>query len=81
MSDKSSCYSMMSVCKGRYPMMDLKSMVVLHGRKGQTYIASVTSDGLSEVARLGGESRGGCCEEREEGCDELHDGFEIVVLI
>jgi hypothetical protein len=56
-------------------------MVLLHGRKGQTYIASITSDGLSEIARLGGESRGGCCEEREEGCEEMHDGFEMVVMV
>jgi hypothetical protein len=63
---------------GRLMMM---IMVMLHGIEDQTYISSVTSDGLSEVARLGGESRGGCCEEREEGCDELHDEFEMVVLM
>jgi hypothetical protein len=40
-------------------------LVMLHAREDQTYIASVTSDGLSEIARLGGESRGGCCEERK----------------
>jgi hypothetical protein len=56
-------------------------MMLLHERKGQTYISSVTSDGLSEIARLGGESRGGCCEKGEEGREEMHDGFEMVVLM
>lgn len=56
-------------------------VVVMHGREGQTYIASVTSHGLSEVARLGGESSGSGCEEREDGCEEMHDGFEMVVLM
>ena len=50
-------------------------------REGQTHIASVTSRGLSEVARLGGESSGGSCEEREEGCEEMHGGSEMVVLM
>jgi hypothetical protein len=50
-------------------------------KKRQTYISSVTSDGLSEIARLGRESRGSSCEEREEGCEEMHDEFEMVVLM
>jgi hypothetical protein len=56
-------------------------MMMLHGRRGQTYISSVTSDRLSEIAKLGRESRGSSCEEREEGCEEMHDGIEMIVLM
>jgi hypothetical protein len=38
-------------------------------KRRQTYISSVTSDGLSEISRLGRESRGSSCKEREEGCE------------
>jgi len=61
---------------GRWMVM---MTVMLNGRQGQTYIAGVTSRGCSRVGRLGGERGGSCCEEREEGCEEMHDGFEMVV--
>lgn len=54
-------------------------MTVMPHERGQTYIASVTSRGCSRVSRLGGESGGSCCKERGEGCEEMHDGFEMVV--
>lgn len=53
----------------------------MRGRIDSTYIAGITRDGLSGESRLGRESSGSCCEEREGGCDEVHDEVEVVVLM